>query len=87
MFAKGGFCVICLFVLLFESLTGCTGSLFGSVIIGGNLERDGKVFRCGCARRYLACLVALVLVLVLRLAPRKRYLVMILKLVGSVHKR
>ncbi len=33
-----------------------------------------------CARRYLACLVALVLVLVLRLAPRKRYLVMILKL-------
>ena len=28
-----------------------------------------------CARRYLACLVALVLVLVLGLAPRKRYLV------------
>ncbi len=33
-----------------------------------------------CARLYLAGLVTLGLVLVLRLAPRKRYLVMILKL-------
>jgi hypothetical protein len=40
-----------------------------------------------CARHYLACLVTLGLVLVLRLAPRKRYLVMILKLIGGVHKR
>ena len=40
-----------------------------------------------CARHYLACLVTLVLGLRLRLAPRKRYLVMLLKLVGSVYKR
>ncbi len=40
-----------------------------------------------CARRYLAGLVTLVLGLRLRLAPRKRYLVMLLKLVGSVYRR
>jgi hypothetical protein len=37
----------------------------------------GKIL-INCARHYLARLVTLGLVLVLRLAPRKRYLVMIL---------
>ena len=40
-----------------------------------------------CARHYLACLVTLVLGLRLRLAPRKHYFVMLLKLVGSVYRR
>ncbi len=48
---------------------------------------DSALLMIVCARRYLAGLVTLVLGLRLCLAPQKRYLFMLLKLVGSVHKR